>query len=216
MATQGTGNFPFRQRSGRPGAVLYPFIKGHQKPGLGAADRSVTGTGGKSSDGPANTTPGNGEGLREGRNQQRRREGFALPRLSPCASPSERRLQHRLEVQPPRRMERFSGRRALVTGAGKGTVHGAAPLEQQHWRFGDESRRISGVQQHCAPLRRDRQGCGGTAEPRGGSGGGGEPDPDRSREPAKRGRGSVAPACSACAQLWISFGFCVARSSLFL
>ncbi|KAL7989505.1 hypothetical protein Chor_012171 [Crotalus horridus] len=83
-------------------------------------------------------------------------------------------------------MERFSGRRALVTGAGKGTVYGAVPLEQ-HWRFGDEPRRISGVQQRCAPLRRDRQGCGGTAEPRRGSGGGGEPDPGRSREPAKRG-----------------------------
>uniref|UniRef100_A0A8C6XSE0 Dicarbonyl and L-xylulose reductase n=2 Tax=Elapinae TaxID=42168 RepID=A0A8C6XSE0_NAJNA len=82
-------------------------------------------------------------------------------------------------------MERFSGRRVLVTGAGKGSVPRAAPLEQC-WRFGDDPRRVNRVQQRCAPLRRDRQGCGGTAEPGGGSGSGGEPDPDRSREPAKR------------------------------
>lgn len=90
MATQGTGNFPFRQRSGRPGAVLYPFIKGHQKPGLGAADRSVTGTGGKSSDGTANTTPGKGEGLRGAKSaapEGRLRLASPFPLCKPLRAP---------------------------------------------------------------------------------------------------------------------------------
>lgn len=126
--------------------------EGRQKPGSGAPDRP--GTRGRvlgrdckhDTWEPGGFNRGEKAAAAEGRPPSPLWKPLRAPPL-----PFQRCLQRRLEVQPPRRMERFSGRRAMVTGAGKGSVPGAAPLEQP-WCFGDEPRGIS-VTSLCSPLQ---------------------------------------------------------------